>query len=139
MLSYILLKAVLLKAQELHLFPTMRANRRLNSLVRSLLGIPLLPGNLMLRGFDTLVREARQRNLFAILDPLFTYYANFWFSPAVFQSLSVYGLKHRTNNIAESANRLLRSRTGAHRPGLWHFLCKSLVFSIHESKKISEA
>ncbi|XP_034252579.1 uncharacterized protein LOC117652054 [Thrips palmi] len=115
-------RAVLLKARALGLTQLMRDNRVLRSLVRASLALPLLPAGLIDRGLRTLILEAQRSGHFPVLEPFFTYWVETWGNPRFFRYLSVYGLKHRTNNVAESANRLLRSKTGAHRPGLWHFL-----------------
>lgn len=76
------------------------------------------------------MREANAAGLIQVLQPFFDYFINTWMSPAFFPSLSVYGVKNRTNNVAESANKILRSLTGAHRPSLWHFLCTYLRYFI---------
>ncbi|KAJ1528957.1 hypothetical protein ONE63_007325 [Megalurothrips usitatus] len=115
-------RAVLRKVKELRLRPHMQQNRNLRSIIRSMLALPLLPTNLIIRGYRTLMVEAQRTGLLGLLNELFQYWTDTWAAPHVFQSLSVYGLRHRTNNVCESANRLLRSKTGAHRPGLWHFL-----------------
>ena len=118
------MQAVSKMVRELGLTAYLRESRIAKSLVRSALAIPLLPQRLMARGFQTLIAEANRRGLFGPLEPFFNYMTETWFSMPFLQSLSVYGLKHRTNNCAESANRLLRSKTGAHKPSVWHFLCK---------------
>ena len=102
----------------------MNANRRLKSIVRSACAIPLLPPALMERGIQTLIQEAAQHGILPHLDSFFQYLINTWMAPNVKKRLSVFRLRHRTNNVAESNNRLRRGRTGAYRPGLWHFLCK---------------
>lgn len=105
----------------------MRENRVVKSIVRSTMAIPLLPTNLMARGLQSLMREAAIAGVNGILEGFFNYFIDTWFSPTYFGSLSVYGIRHRTNNVCESCNRLLRSLTGAHRPGLWHFLSKYCI------------
>lgn len=126
----ILSQAVLRKVRELGLIPELNNSRPLKSLIRSVCAIPLLPTALMERGVQTLISEAARRGFFPLLDNFFEYYINFWMAPNVKRRLSVFGMKHRTNNVSECCNKLLRSRTGAHRPGLWHFLCKYSQFTL---------
>lgn len=116
-------QAILKKVRLLGLIPAIN-NRRLRSLIRSVCAVPLLPKALMERGVQTLISEAAQRGFFPLLNDFFEYYIGFWMAPHIKSRLSVFGMKHRTNNVSECSNKLLRSRTGAHRPGLWHFLCK---------------
>ena len=125
--SLLFLQAVSLTAKQMGLGPLMRENRVLRSLVRSTLAIPLLPQRFMARGLASLIREANAAGLINILQPFFNYMIDTWMSPTFFRSLSVYGIRHRTNNVCESANKILRSFTGAHRPSLWHFICEFYI------------
>lgn len=119
-----LFQAVLRKVKELGLRALLLNDLILRSIVRSILALPLLPAALIDRGLQTLIVEATRGGYFLVLQPLFNYWIDTWGRQRFFQFLSVFGVAHRTNNVCESANRLLRSKTGAHRPGLWHFLCK---------------
>ncbi|KAE8740773.1 hypothetical protein FOCC_FOCC013697 [Frankliniella occidentalis] len=115
-------RAFLKKARELGLVPFMNQHRRLRSLIRSVCALPLLPQALMGRGLNTLIQEANRRGYLQLLTPFFNYMIDTWMSNPLFSTLSVYDQPHRTNNVSESCNRMLRSRTGVHRPGLWQFL-----------------
>lgn len=117
-------QAILKKAKELGLTAFSRRNLRNRSLLRSFLGIPLLPQHMIVRGFATLVTEAQRLGVLVELGGFITYFMKTWLTQPYFQTLSVFRLKHRTNNLCESCNKLLRSKTGAHKPGLWHFLSK---------------
>ena len=117
-------QAVIRKARTMGFVPAMNAYPALKSLIRSVCGLPLLPRPLMMRGLMSLISEARRRGFLLFLQSFFLYIINTWMSPNMIRRLCVFRLKHRTNNVAECANRLLRNRTGAHRPGLWHFHCK---------------
>ena len=101
-------------ARQLELTAFLQQNREAKSLVRASLAIPLLPQRLMARGFRTLIAEAARRGILGPLEPFFNYFIDTWFSARFFRSLSVFGLKHRTNNCSESANRMLRAKTGVH-------------------------
>ncbi|KAE8739287.1 hypothetical protein FOCC_FOCC015210 [Frankliniella occidentalis] len=115
-------EAVLKKARELGLVPFMNQQRRLKSLIRSVCALPLLPQNLIGRGLNTLIQEARRRGYIQLLAPFFNYLIDTWMTNPLFSTMCVFNQPHRTNNVSESCNRMLRARTGAHRPGLWHFL-----------------
>ncbi|XP_052119508.1 uncharacterized protein LOC127748758 [Frankliniella occidentalis] len=115
-------RAVLKKARELGLVPFMNQHRRLKSLIRSACALALLPKNVMARGLNTLIQEATRRGYIQLLNGFFLYMINTWMTDPLFSTMSVYDQPHRTNNVSESCNRMLRSKTGAHRPGLWHFI-----------------
>ncbi|KAK3910862.1 Protein FAR1-RELATED SEQUENCE 2 [Frankliniella fusca] len=115
-------RAVLKKARELGLVPFMNQHRQLRSLIRAMCALPLLPQALMGRGLNTLIQEATRRGYVQFLNPYFNYMIDTWMTNPLFSTMSVYDQPHRTNNVSESCNRMLRSKTGAHRPGLWHFL-----------------
>lgn len=105
------------------LVPVMAQNYYVKSIVRSACAIPLLPKTVMARGLQTLITEAERKHVIIALKEFFEYFTQTWMCKH-FETLSVYGLKHRTNNLAESCNKMLRVKTGAHRPSLWHFICK---------------
>lgn len=111
-------------ARSMGLVPLMNANRHLKSIVRSCCALALLPARAIRRGFVTLMTEAARRNVLQQLTPFFDYMIETWLTQRMIPKLSVFRLRHRTNNVAEAVNKVLRRRTGAHRPGLWHFLSK---------------
>lgn len=119
-----LLQAIVKKARELGLVPLVNANQHAKRILRSCCALALLPANLIHRGFRRIAAEAAQQNLLQDLMPFLQYMVNTWMSDQMLPKLSVFGLRNRTNNVAETSNKMLRRRTGAHRPGLWHFLCK---------------
>lgn len=100
-------------------------NPHVRRIIRSCCALALLPAGLIRRGLRILVAEAARLNVIQHLAEFFNYMVDTWMTDRMLVKLSVFGLKHRTNNVAEAANKILRRRTGAHRPGLWHFLCKS--------------
>ncbi|KAK3930908.1 putative 14.5 kDa early protein [Frankliniella fusca] len=115
-------QAVLKKARELGLVPFMNQHRRFKSLICCVCALPLLPQAVIGRGFNTLIQEATRRGYIQLLNGFFNYMIDTWMTDPLFSTMCVYGQPHRTNNVSESCNRMLRSRTGAHRPGLWNFL-----------------
>lgn len=116
------IQAILRKAGELGLIPHMRQDRQLKTLIRSFCAIPLLPQNLIERGVRILMAQAHQRGFLPLLNDFLHYYIDTFMTMPFFGSLSVFEQPHRTNNVAESCNKLLRKKTGAHRPRLWHFV-----------------
>lgn len=125
------------KAREMGLVPLMTANMELRKLIRSFCAIPLLPQNLIQRGVESLMRTAQRRGFLPLLNEFFTYFIDTWIAGPFFESLSVYNQPHRTNNVAESANKMLRKKTGVHRPGLWHFIGKHTPSGTETIKNIS--
>lgn len=108
------------------------ANRvqALRSLLRAFTAIPLLPPHLLDRGFRALVQESIRRNLFQLLLPFMYYFMKTWLLGWRRDTVSVFEQADRTNNAGESANRMLRRRTGPHHPSLWKFMSKYLLQDI---------
>lgn len=71
----------------------------MRGIVRSTLALPLLPSGLIDRGLRSLIIEAVRRGHFAVLEPFFDYWIATWGNRRFFRFLSVFGLKHRTNNV----------------------------------------
>ncbi|XP_034238942.1 uncharacterized protein LOC117643894 [Thrips palmi] len=115
-------RAVTLKTRHLGLTGLLREDRICRSIARSLLAVPLLPKRYMERGVRVLIAEAHREGRLDQLNALFDYYTDTWFSASAFESLSVYRAEHRTNNCAETANKMFGSKTGANRPGVYRFL-----------------
>lgn len=117
-------QAINLHAKDLGLQPMMNANRRLTSIIRATYAIPLLPPGLLRKGFVALVRESYREGLLRHLDAFFEYLNDTWLNGFRANALSVFLARHRTNNVSESANRMLRLRTKVHHPTISLFLGK---------------
>lgn len=118
------LQAINRHAKDLGLQPLMNASRKLSSIIRATYAIPLLPPRLLRKGFVALVREAYRQGLLRHLDAFFEYLNDTWLNGFRADALSVFLARHRTNNVSESANRMLRVRTKVHHPTVSLFLGK---------------
>lgn len=117
-------QAVLRKVRKLGLSRLLRNNRRVRSVVRSFLGIPLLPHHMMHHGLFVLIRRAMRLGSLDALVPFLSYYIDTWMVGFRYETLSVYSEDNRTNNASEAAQRILRRETGPHHPNIWHFISK---------------
>ncbi len=97
------------------------------AIVRCLLALPLLPPDLIGAGFLTLAHEAADEGIYRLLHQFFLKIHDTWLRGFRFDMLSVCGAEHRTNNVSESANRMLRLRTHVHHPNVSLFLGNILL------------
>ena len=89
--------------------------------VKMLMGLPLLPENLIVEGIRR-VEEFLPGD--ADLDGLLGYVRRQWVGRVGVQRLSVHGQPRRTNNAVESHHAQLRNRFGIAHPGLFLFIDK---------------
>lgn len=99
-----------------------RLNDAVVVIVRCCNALPLLPRTWLEAGVLCLWERAIHFGVTAQLDEWFSYIENTWTSGRFADSVSVFGAIHRTNNISESVNRMLRLRTKAHHPNIPLFM-----------------
>ncbi|KAK3932380.1 Carboxy-S-adenosyl-L-methionine synthase [Frankliniella fusca] len=104
-------RAVSILSRKMGLTYYLGLHPRAKSIVRSLLALPLLPQNRIMEGFMSLAYEAAEEAVYAVLHTFFLKVLDTWLVGFRFQMLSVFLADHRTNNVSESANRMLRLRT----------------------------
>ncbi|KAK3913488.1 Glutamate receptor ionotropic, NMDA 2C, partial [Frankliniella fusca] len=115
-------RAVSILSRTMGLTHYLRLHPRAKSIVRSLLALPLLPQNLIMEGFMSLAYEAAEEAVYAVLHTFFLRVLQTWLVGFRFEMMSVFLADHRTNNVSESANRMLRLRTQVHHPNISLFL-----------------
>lgn len=119
---YTFFQAVSITSRTMGLTGFLNLHDRARSIVRSLLALPLLPRDLIGEGFMSLAYEAADEGVYAVLHQFFLKINTTWLSGFRYEMLSVFLAEHRTNNVSESANRMLRLRTHVHHPNISLFL-----------------
>lgn len=122
MLGFLLPQALFKKATELGFRALLQLHLRIPSILRSCCAIALLPKELMIFALLSLALEAQQEGILHLMQPIFTYLRDVWFTGWRLHKVSVFLSAHRTNNVAESVNKMLQKRTGIHHPSLWTFI-----------------
>lgn len=106
------------RSQGLHAI--VRDNDNARRIVRLCMAIPLAPPNRLQEALNSIIMEARRLRLDNEFLNFFQYIRNTWII-GVGNVLSVFGVRHRTNNAAECHHRNLNSRL-VRRPNIWRFL-----------------
>jgi len=121
-----LVRALVDEAMELQLGWWMRNVDEYRYIVRLAGTLPLLPRRLMVRGLVLLTREAMGQGpaFYRRVRPFLRYLNRRWVShPLRSQWMCVFNSKHRTNNAAESLNKLMKLLMGVH-PNIYRFIRK---------------
>jgi hypothetical protein len=107
------------RSQGLH--NLVRDNENAARIVRLCLAIPLAPPGRLQEALNSIMLESRRLNLFNDFSNFFQYIRGTWILGVGDAILSVFGVRHRTNNVAECHHRNLNSRL-VQRPNIWRFL-----------------
>ncbi|XP_034232470.1 uncharacterized protein LOC117640240 [Thrips palmi] len=107
---------------ELGLVIMIRENPVVRRIVQLCCGIPLAPPQMMRDALRAIAAEARLTLFYDDLIPYFDYLWYTWLSGPRYESLSVCGSVHRTNNACESFNHVLGSELGEHHVNVYRFL-----------------
>lgn len=107
---------------ELGMAAFIRDNPAVKRIIQLCCAIPLAPPQYLRAALGVISEEARATIYFDDLLPFFWYLWNTWLTGRRYESLSVSGCEHRTNNICESYNRLLSSQLGPHHPNIYRFI-----------------
>ncbi|XP_034248206.1 uncharacterized protein LOC117649475 isoform X2 [Thrips palmi] len=114
------------KAKEMGLTVLIRDNEDVDSLVRRLCALALLPyghaGEPIFEGLASVAASAVDLGFWPDLENLFTYVSSTWLIPSRLRMFSVYRCPHRTNNGCESSNAALRREFKTDHPVTWVFL-----------------
>lgn len=113
-------RAVCRHVRVLGLHATVRDDENARRIVRMGMGIPLVPGIRFQEALNAVVIKSRRLQVFNDFQAFFQYIRETWIL-GVGHSLSVFGVRHRTNNVAECHHRNLNARL-VRRPNIWRFL-----------------
>lgn len=113
-------RAVCRNVRTLGLHALVRDVDNARRIVRMAMGIPLAPGDRLQEALNCVIVESRRLNLVDQFLEFFQYIRETWVL-GVGNTLSVFGVRHRTNNVAECHHRNLNSRL-VRRPNIWRFL-----------------
>ncbi|KAK3915241.1 Elongation factor G [Frankliniella fusca] len=114
-------RAVCRNVRLLGLHALVRDNENARRVVRLCLAIPLAPPNRLIEALNAVVVEARRLNLHNQMSDLFNYLRATLIEGVGEHILSVFGVRHRTNNVAEAHHRNLNARV-VRRPDIWRFI-----------------
>ncbi|XP_052130886.1 uncharacterized protein LOC127751409 [Frankliniella occidentalis] len=114
-------RAVCRNVRSLGLHELVRDRENARRVVRLCLGIPLAPPGRLFDALNAVVIEARRLNLQEEFNDLFNYLRVTWLEGIGERTLCVFGVRHRTNNVAEAHHRNLNSRV-VRRPNVWRFI-----------------
>jgi len=114
-------RAVCRNVRSLGLHALVRDSENARRVVRLCLGIPLAPPGHLFDALNAIVIEARRLNLHDRFVDLFAYLRGTWLEGVGERVLCVFGVRHRTNNVAEAHHRNLNSRV-VRRPNVWRFI-----------------
>lgn len=116
-------RAVVRNVRRLGLHQLVRDNENARRIVRLCLAIPLCPPRRLQEALNAIVIEARRLQLVDEFTNFFHYIRGTWLNGVGEEVLSVFGVRHRTNNVAECHHRNLNSRL-VQRPNIWRFIGK---------------
>ncbi|KAK3932642.1 putative WRKY transcription factor protein 1 [Frankliniella fusca] len=114
-------RAVCRNVRSLGLHAIVRDNQNARRIVRLCLAIPLSPPGRLFEALNAVVMEARRLNLQEQFTDLFNYLRATWIEGIGERTLCVFGVRHRTNNVAEAHHRNINSRV-VRRPNVWRFI-----------------
>jgi len=138
-------RAVCRNVRSLGLYPEVRDNVNARRIVRLTLAIPLAPPDRVLEALNAVIIESRRLNLHATFADFFLYIRAIRIEGVGSRILSVFGVRHRTNNAAECHHRNINARL-VRRPNVWRFIgmihfCKVFfcfsVLLIFENRELS--
>lgn len=101
----------------------MRDNDNGHRIARLCLAIPLAPPGRVQEALNCIVIEARRLGLMDEFAEFFQYIQQTWINYVGDAILSVFGIRHRTNNVAECFHRNINARL-VRRPNVWRFVGK---------------
>lgn len=116
-------RAVCRNVRSLGLHQLVRDNVNARRIVRLSLAIPLAPPARLMEALNEVVVESRRLQLQESFANFFQYLRGTWIEGIGESILSVFGVRHRTNNLAECHHRNINSRL-VRRPNIWRFLGK---------------
>lgn len=114
-------RAVCRNVRALGIYPLVQDNENARRLVRLCLAIPLAPPGRLQEDLNCVVVESRRLMLINQFTEFFQYVRNTWIVGVGDQVLSVFGVRYRTNNVAECHHRNLNARL-VRRPNIWRFI-----------------
>ncbi|KAJ1518780.1 hypothetical protein ONE63_011611 [Megalurothrips usitatus] len=115
-------KAIAGHAKSIGLAVPIRDNEEVDSLVRSMCALALLPSKKLVKGIEALADRCLAQGHWWLLKPMFEYIRDTWCIPSRRKMFSVYKCPHRTSNACESCNSTLRSAVRQKHPNVWSFL-----------------
>ncbi|KAJ1522440.1 hypothetical protein ONE63_001630 [Megalurothrips usitatus] len=118
-------RAFIKKAHKLRIFRFKKHFPTLVDYIRKACAITLLPPRYFLVGLGVLRDDARRENLVLafLLVNFFQYVEDKWIlNNNRRQWMRLFKAVHRTNNLCESHNKMLRKAIGAYRPNVWAFI-----------------
>lgn len=122
--NFSVLQAVVKKCSKLTLITGMATERKLISILKSFLSIPLLPPEKMHRGLVILSERALLSAHNESVKPFLMYYFHTWMQGARYDTMSVFSHSNRQSNASDVAKRNLTNKTGSHYPNILHLIGK---------------
>lgn len=124
-------RAVCRNVRTIGLHALVRDVENARRIVRLAMAIPLVPADRLKGALNSVLIEARRLGLFDQFEHFFLYIRETWIL-GVGRSLSVFRVRHRTNNVAECHHRNLNARL-VRRPNIWRFLgsCQLFMLSVY--------
>ena len=119
-------QAFLVQVAELRLTARMRRIPEVRRIIRFTLALPLLPEDIIVRGFKPILQHARNEGnfIFRMVRPFLMFVWTYWVSrPWRRARMCVFGSAQRTNNVCEAHNSMLREVLGKH-PNIYFFISK---------------
>ncbi len=115
------------KVQKLGLEGTFKANDHFRYQVKCLMSLPFLPAAFIrpmaahtfssIRGMEGFANETKVQ-----VRKFTSYVSRFWLTTVTPERMSVYDLRHSTNNHCEALHSRLKSRIRSHHPSIWTFV-----------------
>ncbi|XP_034253871.1 uncharacterized protein LOC117652827 [Thrips palmi] len=115
-------KNIVKRAKKTRLTKLVKASKEANLLVGCLCALPLLPEDLICKGYVYVVKRAAKKGHFDKLGPLLKYVLTSWMQGPNSDVLSVYRCDNRTSNVCESDNASLAALLKIKHPAVWALL-----------------
>lgn len=97
--------------------------------MQKIAALALLPNEFVVPGFQSIAKQhAKSR--------IFSRFAKYWHRQWAEANISVYGLKNRTNNFAESLNKTINLLIGNRHPHIWRLLYNLSLVEVDRSDEL---
>lgn len=97
--------------------------------MQKIAALALLPNNFVVAGFNSIAKNFKKSKTFAR-------FAKYWRKQCAGANISVYGLKNRTNNFAESLNKTINLLIGNRHPNVWRLVYNLLLVEMDRSDEL---
>lgn len=112
-------------------FRTYRLNKddKFAQVMQKIAALALLPNDFIIEGFDSIAKKFKKSKTFARFE-------KYWRRQWPKANISVYGLKHRTNNFAESLNKTINLLIGNKHPHVWRLIHNLILVEMDRSDEL---